>query len=115
MAVWQPHTLSTKLCILFDSGRCTVLEFARLTGIQPSFVEQLAKRDIKLDADTRHRIGTVLSVYNRKDPETRPAVNPGRLLGHLHCHKIGASGGVLIQDFANPGPTAIDDRRLSTD
>ncbi len=64
MAVWQPHTLSTKLCILFDSGRCTVLEFARLTGIQPSFVEQLAKRDIKLDADTRHRIGTVLSVYN---------------------------------------------------
>lgn len=73
MAVYQPHKLSTQLCRLFDSGRCTVDQFARLLDESPTLIERVANNPaVKVNPELHLRIGKVLAKYHRAYPETRP-------------------------------------------
>lgn len=69
MAVYNPHLLCHKLCRLFDAGLSDVDTFARECELEPKFVERLARSEIPINVQTRHRIDRVLSHYYRKHPD----------------------------------------------
>lgn len=69
MAVHNPHLLSYKLCRLFDSGLSDVDTFAKECDLSPKQIEALARTELPISIETKHRIGRVLSYYYRKHPE----------------------------------------------
>jgi hypothetical protein len=69
MAVYNPRLLCHKLCRLFDAGLSDVDMFARECELEPRLIERLARSEVPISVQTRHRIDRVLSHYYRKHPE----------------------------------------------
>jgi len=101
------------LCRLFDSGRCSVDELAKLVQLKPLYIEKLAKSDmVRVDSETRLRIGKVLSAFHRAFPETKP---PSEYEFEKHrklklvtdingaIARAGTPRGVFEEDDAPPG------------
>jgi hypothetical protein len=76
MAVHNPHLLCFKLCQLFDAGISDVDTFARECELPPKLIERLARSEVPLNKQTRHRIGRILSHYYRKHPELHDTEPP---------------------------------------
>lgn len=70
---YRPLEISTQLCYLFDSRKCSVDEFAETLHLDPRYVERLA-RDSKaaIDGAVRLDIVRLLRNYHRQYPETKP-------------------------------------------
>lgn len=69
MSVYNPHLLSHKLCRLFDSGHSDVDRFAKECDVSPRQIEALARTELPISQQTKHRIDRMLSHYYRKHPE----------------------------------------------
>lgn len=81
MAVYNPHLLCYKLCRIFDAGLSDVDTFARECEESPQLIERLARSEMPIAPQTRHRIDRVLSHYYRKHPELYRDASPASKRG----------------------------------
>lgn len=81
MAVYNPHLLCYKLCRVFDAGYSDVDTFARECGESPRLIEKLARREIAISPQLRHRIDQTLSHYYRKHPDLYKDTSPASKRG----------------------------------
>ena len=81
MAVYNPHLLCHKLCRVFDAGLSDVDAFARECDLEPRLIERLARVEMPIDPQTRHRIDRVLSHYYRRHPDLFRDASPASKRG----------------------------------
>lgn len=73
MAQYLPHQISTQLCWLFDSGRCTVDQFAKLVEEPRDLIVRVTNNPgAKITPELRLRMGRILASWHRQYPETKP-------------------------------------------